>query len=250
MDGGEQPAEQPDASQPELTKHELRELKKQEKLEQRQQQSSVAVEQGKKQRTRNYLISASVVVLLVAAFWWWSSNSNITGAVTVDPGDHPALGSGPVQFVVFGDFQCPFTKRFWQNAFPEIQDKYGDKLRIVFWPVPTAKHNYDRASAMAAYCANEQGKFWEYAKVVFDRQGAATDGNLMDYARELKLDADAFWQCYSSDKYEDKVQEDYVQGRKYGVVQTPTVVIGGQLLSGDLPFDDYKTFIEYALQSP
>ena len=243
MDGGEQPAEQP------LTTHEQRELKKQQKLEQRQQQSAVAVEQGKKQRTKSYLIGASVVVLLVAAFWLWSPG-DITGAVTVDAGDHPTLGSGPVQFVIFGDFQCPFTKRFWQNAFPEVLEKYGDKLRIVFWPVPTAKHNYDRASAMAAYCANEQGKFWEYAKVVFDRQGAATDGNLMDYARELKLDTDAFWQCYSSNKYKDKVQEDYLQGRKYGVVQTPTVVINQQVLSGDLPFDDYKTFIEYALQSP
>jgi len=242
MDGVEQPAEQP------LNKHEVRELKKQQKLEQRQQQSDTALAAGKKNRTKTYVISAVIVVLAIGMLWFWSARG-ITGGVTVDVGDHPAVGpsASAVQLVIFGDFQCPFTRRFWQNAFPKIIEHYPD-IRIAYWPVPTAKHNYDRESAMAAYCANEQGKFWEYAKILFDRQGAAMDGSLADYARELQLDVDAFWQCYSSDRYKDKVQEDYLAGRKFGVVQTPTVAINEHVLSGDLPFDDYKTFIDYELQ--
>ncbi len=240
MDGGEQ-------SGP--TKHELRELKKQEKLEQRQQQSAVAQESNKKKQTKTYVVIASLIILAVGGLWFWSQHG-ITGNVVVDIGDHPTVGSpdAPVKIIIFGDYQCPFTKRFWQNAFPKILEKYSDKIQIAFWPVPTAKHNYDRESAMAAYCANEQGKFWEYTKILFDRQGAATDGNLMDYARELQLNADAFWQCYSSNKYKDKVQQDYVAGREHGVVQTPTITINEHVISGDLPFEDYKTFIEFELQ--
>jgi protein-disulfide isomerase len=243
MDGGEPPA-----AQPELTKHELREIKKQQKLEQRNQQSAVAQEQGKKQRTKTYMMGAVAVIIIVGALWFWSKGG-MTGAVAVDIGDHPAIGPAntAVKLVIFGDFQCPFTRRFWQNAFPKILENYPD-VRIAYWPVPTAKHNYDRESAMAAYCANEQGKFWEYAKILFDRQGAAMDGHLADYARELQLDVDTFWQCYSSGKYKDKVQEDYLAGRKSGVVQTPTVAINEHWLSGDLPFEDYKTFIDYELQ--
>ncbi len=240
MDGGEQR---------ELTSHELRELKRQQKLEQRQQQSSVAQEQNKKRRTYTYGISIALILVVGIVLWKWSAGG-ITAAVTVDIGNHPIIGPAiaPVQFVIFGDFQCPFTRRFWQNAFPEILEKYGDKIKIAYWPVPTAKHNYDRASAHAAYCAGEQDQYWEYAKMLFDRQGAATDGNLADYARELQLDVDAFWACYSSGKYKDQVQEDYVAGRKFGVVQTPTVAINEHILSGDLPFEDYRTFIEFELQ--
>jgi protein-disulfide isomerase len=246
MDGGD-PAT-PAASEQSLSKHDLMELKKQQKLEQRQQQSNAAVAEGKKKRTKTYAISAVLVIAALAGLWFWSTRG-ITGAVTVEIGDHPAAGAAdaPVKIVVFGDFQCPFTRRFWQNAFPKILENYKDKISLAFWPVPTAKHNYDRASAEAAYCANEQGKFWEYAKLLFDRQGAATDAHLQEYARELGLDADAFWTCYASNKYEDKVQQDYVSGRGYGVVQTPTVAINGHLLSGDLPFEDYQTFIEFEL---
>lgn len=236
MDGGEQP----------LTSHEQRELKKQEKLAARQQQSSVAVAANKGRRTKMYVMIAALVLLAAFGLWKWSL-SGITGGIVVDIGDHPTIGHGDVPLVIFGDFQCPFTRQFWQGAFPKILEKYGDKLKIAFWAMPTGKHNYDRASAMAAYCANDQGKFWEYAKLVFDRQGAATNDNLIDYAQESQLDVPAFRLCLASKKYEAKVQSDYEAGRSFNVVQTPTIVIGTQPLSGNLAFDDYKPYIEYAI---
>lgn len=239
MDGGEQ----------EPTKHELRELKKQQKLEQREQQSSVALTENKKKRTKTCATIAVIILAVIGGLWFWSSRGGITGAATIETGAHPTIGpeSAEVSLIVFGDFQCPFTRRFWQDAFPQILEKYSDKLRITYWPVPTAKHNYDRESAMASYCADEQGQFWEYAKILFDRQGSATGEHLRDYARELGLDVDSFWQCYASNKYKEQVQQDYAQGRKYGVVQTPTVLVNEHALSGDLPFEDYRTFIEFEL---
>ncbi len=240
MDGGEQP----------LTSHEQRELKRQQKLAQREQQSAGAQDVNKKRRTKTYVIGILVFFALGAGLWLLSGG--VTGGIVIDIGNHPVLGAAnaPITMVVFGDFQCPFTRKFWQGAFPKMLDKYGDKLKVVYWPVPTAKHNYDRASAEAAYCANEQGKFWEYANVIFERQGAALDANLVDYARELKLDVDAFRACYDSDKYEEQVQEDYERGRKYGVVQTPTVAINEHVLSGDLAFEEYKVFLDYELANP
>ena len=237
------------AEQPELSKHDLKELKKQEKLGQRQEQSQSALSEGKKKRTKSYAITAVVVVLILGGLWFWSKGG-VTGAVTIEPGDHPTVGSidAPVSIIIFGDFQCPYTRKFWNNAFPELLENYQNDVRITYWPVPTAKHNYDRQSAEAAYCAGEQDKYWEYAQILFDRQGAAAPGNLNSYAKELGLDAEAFWECYSSGKYKDKVQEDYVQGRKFGVVQTPTLTINEHVLSGELPFSDYKTFIDYELE--
>jgi len=236
MDGGEPP----------LTTHEQRQLKKQQKLEQRQQQSSVAVAANKGRQTKTYAIGAVLVVLALFGLWKWSL-SGITGGIVVDIGDHPTIGHGTVPFVIFGDLQCPFTRQFWQGPFPKILEKYGDKLNIAFFAMPTGKHNYDRASAMAAYCANDQGKFWEYAKTVFDRQGAATNDNLNDYARELQLDTATFHDCLASEKYKAKVEADFGAGRGFNVVQTPTVIVGTQPLSGTLSFEDYSRYIDSAI---
>lgn len=242
MDGVEQPAQQ-------LTSHELRELKKQQKLEQRQQQSAVTVAENRKKRTKTYAIIALLAVIASIGLWQLGMKTSITGKVAVEIGEHPSLGpqASGVKVVIFGDFQCPWTRKFWQNAYQKIVENYPDVL-IAFWPTPTGKHSHDRESAQAAYCANEQGKFWEYAKLLFDRQGQAKDSDLLSYARELKLDLGKFNECYASGRYSDKVQEDYEKARSYGVVQTPTVNINGHVLSGELPFEDYKTFIEYELQ--
>ena len=232
-----------------LSSHDKRELKKQQKQTQSQQQSSVAIDTNKKRRTKVYIITA--IIIIAAAFALWKIPGGITATTAVEIGDHQTVGlaSSSVQFVVFGDFQCPFTRRFWDGAFPKVLEEYKDKIQVVYWPVPTSKHNYDRESAEAAYCAGDQGQFWEYANILFQRQGAALDADLRDYARELDLDVSEFSLCFASGKYKGKVASDYKEGRKLGVVQTPTVAVNEHWLSGNLPFEEYRTFIEYELKN-
>ena len=40
--------------------------------------------------------------------------------------DDPSLGSpdAPVVLVEFSDFQCPFCRRLWRDALPQIKEKY------------------------------------------------------------------------------------------------------------------------------
>jgi len=231
--------------EPELSSHDQKELKRQHKEDDRERQRAAAEHLQRKLQRKNYLLYGLGALLVLGVVWFLAGGAPFV----LEIGDHPWFGpqDGKVEFVVFGDFQCPFTKKFFLGAYQQVAKEFGEKIKIAFLPMPTNRHANDRLSAQAAYCANDQGKFWEYAKVVFERQGRADSASLVSYAGELGLDAKKFGECVQSSKYADKVNADFKAGRKLGVTVTPTVFVNGNPLYGDLPFEEYKTLIEWAL---
>lgn len=99
--------------------------------------------------------------------------------INVDPGSLPVLGKSdaPVTIIEFADFQCPFCERFYKDAEKGIIENYvkSGKVKFVF-------RNYaflgpeSNIAAEGSYCANEQGKFWEYHNFLFDHQGPENSG--------------------------------------------------------------------------
>ena len=105
-------------------------------------------------------------------------------------------------------------------------------------------HNRAEPAALAADCANEQGKFWEYHDKLFANQKGLEDTNLKQYAVDLGLDATKFNQCLDSAKYKADVQNDAKEGQEVGVTGTPAFFINGRFLSGAQPFDGFKAIID------
>jgi len=219
--------------------------------QQSKQQSHEALQHkssgSKKSYTKYYAIGA-VVAILAIYFIFFSGGSKAPPMPII--GAHPFTGlpTSNVNIIIFGDFQCPFTKQFHDEVFSKLLETYKDTARIEFHPMPTGKHQYDRASAEAAYCANEQGKFWEYSDILFARQGQGEDATLKNYAAELGLDKDKFNACFDSHKYKQTVQDDYLEGRQLSVAVTPTIFINHLKLEGSLPFYQYQRYVEFALK--
>ena len=89
--------------------------------------------------------------------------------------DDPVKGNpnAPVTVVEFSDFQCPFCSRFFQQTLPLIEENYIDtgKIKFVYKDLPLDNlHPNARAAHIAAECADEQGKFWEYHDVLFEKK--------------------------------------------------------------------------------
>src|SRR6185436_7834088 len=88
----------------------------------------------------------------------------------------------------FGDFECPACG----GAHPLIkglQEKYGDRVLWTFYEYPLVSiHPYAFNAALAAECANDQGKFWEYHDKLYENQEKLHNGDLYNYAQELGLD--------------------------------------------------------------
>ena len=167
--------------------------------------------------------------------------------------DDPFIGNpdAPVTIVEFGDFQCPFCARFFQETEQQIIEKYvkTGKVKFVYRDFPlTNIHEHAQKSAEAAECADEQGKFWPYHDILFERQESLGSENYKVWAAELGLNVQQFNSCLDSGKYADEVQKDLNDGQLAGVNGTPATFVNGRLIQGAVPYAQFAAVIEEELK--
>ena len=175
-----------------------------------------------------------------------------------------ALGdpNAPIKVEEFSDFQCPYCAKFHEETEQQVVDAYVATGKVYF--VYRSFGNFigpeSKAAAEAAYCAGDQGKYWEYHDVLFANQtgenvGAFSDRRLQAFAESLSLDMNAFNSCFNSGKYADRVAQDYQDGTAAGVTGTPafylTYTVNGEtqhkLIAGAYPFSEFQTQFDAAL---
>ena len=146
--------------------------------------------------------------------------------VSVD--DDPSRGSAnaAVTIVEFTDFQCPACAAM-HPVLEEVLKSYGDKVRFVVRDFPLNQHENAQKAAEAANAANEQGKFFEYIGLLFQRQKALDVLSLKKYASELGLNRERFDAALDRGVYAAEVQRDIDDGEMYGVGSTPTIFVNG-----------------------
>jgi protein-disulfide isomerase len=169
-------------------------------------------------------------------------------AFSIATDDQPTKGTANavVTIVEFTDFECPSCAR--QHPVVErIVNEFGDRVRLVVRDFPLSQHANARKAAEAAEAAREQGKYWEYAAVLFRNQSALGIDKLRQYATDLGLDRARFDASLDSGKLAAKVQRDILDGRKLGINGTPTLYINGKRLS-DNSYESMKSAIEAALK--
>jgi protein-disulfide isomerase len=167
--------------------------------------------------------------------------------------DDPFKGSetAPVTMIEFSDFQCPFCARFYTQTLSLIEENYikTGKVKLVYRDFPLSFHRYAQKAAEAAECADEQGKFWEYHDLLYEKQNewsALGISKLKDYAGQVGLNIGDFNQCFDSGKMTQEVEKDSQDGQSYGVKGTPAFFINGKLVSGAQPFEVFQAEIEDA----
>lgn len=164
----------------------------------------------------------------------------------------PALGNSetPVKIIEFGDYQCPFCKRLFEESEKPIRDQFIATGKVQFYWKDFAFLGEESIwAAEAARCANDQGKFWEYHDLLFDRQGAENAGvfspaNLKSFAAELKIDTEKFKTCLDDHQHRAAVMADTEEGRQLGVQGTPFLFINDQKIEGAYPYTKIKSVIE------
>jgi protein-disulfide isomerase len=101
-------------------------------------------------------------------------------------------------------------------------------------------------AAEASECAAEQGSFWPFHDLLFDRKARNVD-DLKRLAADLSLDTAAFDNCLDSGTYESLVRDETELIASLGVRGTPAFVINGQPLAGAQPFEIFEQIIEAEL---
>lgn len=209
----------------------------------------------KKRRDITPFIIIGVLALVVLGVVILSTYKPV--AKVIDPTFHTATISkgltkgdpnAPVKLVEFADFQCPGCGVYWANTEATVIKNYVETGKVFYTYSPFSfvgsfvqNNPWDESikSAEAAYCANDQGKFWEYHDYLFanqigENQGAFSEKRLEAFAKSLSLDMNAFTTCLSSDKYNKQVLADNDFATTSGINQTPSFMIDGVLVTGDL----------------
>jgi protein-disulfide isomerase len=155
--------------------------------------------------------------------------------------------TAPVTLEVYADFQCPACGQFDRTTLREIEDKYvnNGKLKVVFNHYAFIGEESTRA-AEASECANDQGKFWEYAETLFnnqagENQGAFNDAKLEGFAQQLGLNMDQYRQCMTNRPHLSKIQTSTQNGSARGVNSTPTLFVNGQLVRGAISLAKFES---------
>jgi len=161
--------------------------------------------------------------------------------------------NAPVKIIEYSDFQCPACQYFQQHLESQLVDTYvkTGKVYYQYRSMGSFIGPESGEATMAAYCAGDQEKFWEYHNILFtnltgENVGSFSEERLQAYAQSIDLDMDLFDECVNSKKYQERVAQDEVDGRSAGVDGTPSFLINGKLLKG---FTDLWSEIDKALQS-
>lgn len=153
------------------------------------------------------------------------------------------IDTASVVVIEYSDFECPFCSRF-HPTMKELVDEYGDDIVWVYRHFPLSFHPEAKSAALASECANEQGKFWEYADGLFDNQEDLGDDLFVELASQLDLNIDQFTDCVDKDEYKSKVSSDYSSGVAAGVSGTPATFVNGEKVSGAVPYETLKELVD------
>jgi len=120
--------------------------------------------------------------------------------------------------------------------------RFEGQVKLVLYPLALnpAANPASEVAAQAAWCAGEQGKFWEFHHMLYRRQElwnrlAAPLERLSEFSKDLNLDATALKSCVESGRMQTLVTADRAYSQQLQVNSTPTIFINANRVVGARP---------------
>ena len=212
--------------------------------------------------TQFYLLAIPVLIGITAGMFLafypeTETNSSLLTTSNLIDGGSPIRGNSnaPITILEWGDYQCTFCYKFHQNTLNIIQKDFINtgKVKLVFKDFPLNGPDSILA-AEAAYCAEDQGKYWQYHDEIYtnwggERTGWITRETLDNFANTVNLDLNEFNKCLDDHKYKNKVNAMHEFGKDIGIDATPSFLVfnGEKIIKirGNQPLEVFlKTFGE------
>jgi protein-disulfide isomerase len=208
------------------------------------------------------VVTVTVVALLIAASW---PRGNDPGS-TAPPLHTRATTAGrvngspnaPVKIVEFGDYQCPYCRRFWEQTEPVLQREFIDAgiVSLEFRDLTVVGPESETA-ALGAACAADQDMFWPMHDVLYGRQGRENSGvyssaNVKRFAREAAsaagntFDPAQFDACLDSRAHLATLRASNTAAGTMQVKATPSFLVNGTLVTGAVSMAELRELINAA----
>lgn len=151
----------------------------------------------------------------------------------------------PVTIIEFADYLCEFCKET-SGTLKEILAAYPNQVRLVWKDFPNdALHANATQAAIAARCAGEQGKYWEYHDLLMAQSQFTLLPLFVNLAITLDLDRNAFAECLNTETPLPRVQKTIAEAQALGLDGVPFFFINNQPFTGTT-FEDFEHAIKAA----
>jgi protein-disulfide isomerase len=156
--------------------------------------------------------------------------------------DDPFFGSQDPEtiIVIYTDLQCDLCREFLTTTLVDLKNRFrnSSQVQVRLRDFPLQKSSLSIPLAMAAHCAGEKGKYWEFISGI-KKQKLDSQSQILDIAKGIpELPYDSFLSCLESGKYAREIELDKAHATSVGVKGTPGILLGkrieNRLYSGSL----------------
>ena len=152
------------------------------------------------------------------------------------------LGNSEAKLVMveFVDYQCGHCSLYHEITYQKVKSEYIDTGRLfyVVGNYPLEHHRFARKAAEAAYCAGDQGRYWEMRDFLFHNSRYLNTEKILELGKELGLDTFQFNACVEAGLHTERVENEKREAHRMGIKQTPTFILakvnGDGTLTGGL----------------
>ncbi len=183
-----------------------------------------------------YLLAIPAIIAIIIVAYYFQNQGQDTPKITTQTlvqNGSPLMGNPDAKITIleWGDYQCTYCHRFHQDSKDSIMEEYvkTGKANFVFRDFPL-NGPVSVLAAQATYCANDQGKYWEYHDETYnnwagENTGWVTRDSLSQFAKTVNLDLSQFNKCMDDNKYRQKVLDNEQFGKKIGIDATPSFFV-------------------------
>ena len=161
----------------------------------------------------------------------------------------PIIGPGDAEITIveFSDFECQFCHE-QEKIIQRILNEYKDKIKLIWKDYPSYNPNSPSfKAALAARCANQQGKFWEYHDWLFENETIVQNQTFLELAEKLEMNKAIFKKCLTEQTTVDLVKDNIYEANALDIQGIPFIFINQNEIMGKISFQELKQLIDKEL---
>lgn len=155
----------------------------------------------------------------------------------------PSVGDSSATLTVldFSDFECPYCRAL-EGKLDKLVAANPGKVRIVRYELPLIQaHPHAYEAALASKCAKAQGVERPFEEAVYSQNEHLGQVNWQAIAKSSHVpNSERFMECLNSKVLKPQVDEDLRISQQLGFQSTPTLVLNGDVISGDQPEESLR----------
>ncbi len=103
-------------------------------------------------------------------------------------------------------------------------------------------------AAVAARCAHEQGKFWQYHDLLYKQSNDNIGKDLLvDLAKSINLRLNLFSECLEDERAAQLIKDNIIEAQALDINGIPYIFVNNQEILGEISFEDLVRIVEVEL---